>query len=146
MWPNNPIYVAWQFIIYFPYISVLLWWTYWNQVVQFLFSDKFKIFAEFTFCWNGKSTTWKSFNIFQVVRTFARHFQTQECMPEDMLVRLCASKHLFAASEMQLQVFYSALDQRYHGSHPLQGSTTDVLAELQNQYYGIPYVPNTVCQ
>jgi len=66
-------------------------------------------------------------------------------MPEDMLVRLCASKHLFAASEMQLQVFYSVLDQRYHGSHPLQGSTTDVLAELQNQYYGIPYVPNTVC-
>jgi intermediate peptidase len=82
----------------------------------------------------------------RVVRTFARHFQTQECMPEDMLVRLCASKHLFAASEMQLQAFYSALDQRYHGSHPLQGSTTDVLAELQNQYYGIPYVPNTAWQ
>jgi intermediate peptidase len=65
-------------------------------------------------------------------------------MPEEMLVRLCASKHLFAASEMQVQVFYSALDQRYHGSHPLEGSTTSVLAELQKQYYDIPYVPNTV--
>jgi intermediate peptidase len=65
-------------------------------------------------------------------------------MPEDMLVRLCASKHLFAASDMQVQVFYSALDQQYHGSHPLEGSTTDVLAQLQKQYYGIPYVLNTV--
>ncbi|XP_023714977.1 mitochondrial intermediate peptidase isoform X2 [Cryptotermes secundus] len=82
----------------------------------------------------------------RVVRTFAKHFQTQECMPEEMLVRLCASKHLFAASEMQVQVFYSALDQRYHGSHPLEGSTTSVLAELQKQYYGIPYVPNTAWQ
>lgn len=40
----------------------------------------------------------------QVVRRFARHFQTHEPMPEDMLQRLCASKYLFGASEMQLQV------------------------------------------
>ena len=78
------------------------------------------------------------------MRIFARHYQTQEYMPEDMLVRLCASKHLFAASDMQTQVFYSALDQSYHGTHPLKGSTTDVLAELQKKYYGIPYVANTV--
>ncbi|XP_049812757.1 mitochondrial intermediate peptidase [Schistocerca nitens] len=82
----------------------------------------------------------------RVVQTFARHFQTQEKMPEDMLIRLCASKHLFAASEMQLQVFYSALDQCYHSHHPLQGSTTDVLAQLQNKYYGIPCVANTAWQ
>ncbi|XP_069687069.1 mitochondrial intermediate peptidase [Periplaneta americana] len=82
----------------------------------------------------------------RVVRTFAKHFQTSESMPEDMLVRLCASKHLFAASEMQVQVFYSALDQRYHGMHPLPGSTTDVLNEIQNKYYGIPCVPNTAWQ
>ncbi|KDR24371.1 mitochondrial intermediate peptidase [Zootermopsis nevadensis] len=82
----------------------------------------------------------------RVVRTFARHYETQQCMPEDMLMRLCASKHLFAASDMQVQVFYSALDQQYHGSHPMEGSTTDVLAQLQKQYYGIPYVPNTAWQ
>ncbi|XP_067008945.1 mitochondrial intermediate peptidase isoform X2 [Anabrus simplex] len=82
----------------------------------------------------------------RVVRTFARHFQTQERMPEDMLMRLCASKYLFAASEMQVQVFYSALDQVYHGEHPLQGSTTDVLMGLQKKYYGIPCVSNTAWQ
>lgn len=65
-------------------------------------------------------------------------------MPEEMLQRLCASKRLFAASEMQVQVFYSVLDQRYHGKHPLSGSTTDILAQVQAKYFGIPYVPNTV--
>ncbi|KAM3967653.1 LOW QUALITY PROTEIN: mitochondrial intermediate peptidase [Aphomia sociella] len=83
----------------------------------------------------------------QVVRRFARHFQTREPMPEDMLHRLCASKYLFGASEMQLQVFYSALDQHYHGPNAASGgSTTDVLQGVQKQYYGLPYVENTAWQ
>ncbi|KAL0901186.1 hypothetical protein ABMA27_006493 [Loxostege sticticalis] len=83
----------------------------------------------------------------EVVRRFARHFQTREPMPEDMLHRLCASKYLFGASEMQLQVFYSALDQHYHGPNAsFGGRTTDVLKEVQKQYYGLPYVENTAWQ
>ncbi|OWR42103.1 mitochondrial intermediate peptidase [Danaus plexippus plexippus] len=83
----------------------------------------------------------------RVVRRFARHFQTGEPMPEDMLQRLCASKHLFGASEMQLQVFYSALDQQYHGPEAGQGEdTTEVLRHVQKQYYGLPYVENTAWQ
>lgn len=81
---------------------------------------------------------------FQVLKTFAKHYETQEPMPDDLINKLCDSKHVFDASEMQLQVFYSILDQLYHGKHPLDGSTTEVLAEVQNKYYGIPHVPNTV--
>ncbi|CAH2218595.1 jg13585 [Pararge aegeria aegeria] len=82
-----------------------------------------------------------------VVRRFARHFQTGAPMPEDMLQRLCASKHLFGASEMQLQVFYSALDQQYHGCEAAQcGDTTHALRQVQKQYYGLPYVDNTAWQ
>ncbi|KAJ0182291.1 hypothetical protein K1T71_001660 [Dendrolimus kikuchii] len=82
-----------------------------------------------------------------VVRRFARHFQTREPMPEDMLHRLCASKYLFGASEMQLQVFYSALDQHYHGpGASFGGRTTEVLQQVQKQYYGLPYVENTAWQ
>ncbi|XP_046959295.1 mitochondrial intermediate peptidase [Vanessa cardui] len=80
-----------------------------------------------------------------VVRRFARHFQTREPMPEDMLQRLCASKHLFGASEMQLQVFYSALDQHYHSEGAPEDST-DVLRQVQKRYYGLPYVENTAWQ
>ncbi|RZF48341.1 hypothetical protein LSTR_LSTR010304 [Laodelphax striatellus] len=82
----------------------------------------------------------------RVLRSFAKHFMTQEPMPDDMLNRLCASKRMFAASEMQLQVFYSVLDQTYHGEFPLKGSTTEILAETQKQHYCVPYVPNTAWQ
>jgi len=85
-------------------------------------------------------------NTFQVLRLFARHFQTHEPMPEDMLHRLCASKYVFAASDMQQQVFYSVLDQQYHSDNPFDGksSSTEVVKEIQGQYYGLPYVDNTV--
>lgn len=65
-------------------------------------------------------------------------------MPENMLKKLCTSKYLFAASEMQLQLFYSVLDQYYHTQPPQPLSTTDLLAKLQVEYYGLPYVKDTV--
>ncbi|KAH8272625.1 hypothetical protein KR018_010190 [Drosophila ironensis] len=87
----------------------------------------------------------------RVLRTFARHFQTHEPISENMLRRLCASKHLFAASETQLQVFYSALDQEYHSTAETveqctRTSTTDILRSVQACYYGLPYVENTAWQ
>ncbi|CAB3360398.1 Hypothetical predicted protein [Cloeon dipterum] len=81
----------------------------------------------------------------RVIRSFAKHYQTQEPIPDAMLARLCASKNVFAASEMQLQVFYSALDQKYHGQHPLT-NTTDILKSVQSKHYGLPYVENTAWQ
>lgn len=82
----------------------------------------------------------------RVVSTFARHYQTGEPMPYAMALSLRQMRYHFAASETQLQVFYALLDQRYHAHHPLGKSTTDVLAELQGQHYGVPYVPNTAWQ
>lgn len=83
----------------------------------------------------------------RVLKTFAKHFQTQEPMPDEMLERLCASKHVFSASETQLQVFYSALDQVYHG-HPgsHRENTTETLKMVQEKYYGLPYVDSTAWQ
>ncbi|XP_018578163.1 mitochondrial intermediate peptidase isoform X2 [Anoplophora glabripennis] len=82
----------------------------------------------------------------RVLKKFAKHFQTKQPISEDMLRRLCASKRLFTASETQLQIFYAAIDQAYHGKHPLKGSTTEVLAETQKSYYGLPYITNTAWQ
>lgn len=81
----------------------------------------------------------------RVLKSFAKHYQTGEPIPDDKLKRLCASKHIFSASETQLQVFYSALDQVYHGN-PLKHreNTTETLKMVQKQYYGLPYVDNTV--
>lgn len=44
---------------------------------------------------------------------------------------------------MHTQVFYSALDQQYHGPRA-RGSSTELLKQVQKQYYGLPYVENTV--
>ncbi|XP_071051921.1 mitochondrial intermediate peptidase [Onthophagus taurus] len=81
----------------------------------------------------------------RVIKTFAKHYQTKQPIPEPMLEKLCESKHIFNASEMQLQIFYSALDQRYHDK-PFNSSTTQILEEVQNEYYGLPYVKNTAWQ
>ena len=47
---------------------------------------------------------------------------------------------------MQQQIFYSALDQQLHASYSgaTSPNTTDILQETQRQYYGLPFVPNTV--
>lgn len=55
----------------------------------------------------------------------------------------CAHTRLEAQVWEPLQVFYAALDQLYH-SKPWSCSTTDILKEVQQKFYGLPYVPNTV--
>ncbi|XP_037656158.1 mitochondrial intermediate peptidase [Choloepus didactylus] len=85
-------------------------------------------------------------NDYRVVNLFARHYQTGQPLPKNMVSRLCESKKVCAAADMQLQVFYATLDQIYHGKHPLRKSTTDILKETQEKFYGIPYVPNTAWQ
>nr|XP_045596274.1 mitochondrial intermediate peptidase-like [Procambarus clarkii] len=84
----------------------------------------------------------------RVLGTFARHYKTGEAVPRELLERLVASKSVFAASEMQLQTFYSLLDQRYHGEERWSSttSTTHILEEVQSKYYGLPYVQNTAWQ
>lgn len=85
----------------------------------------------------------------RVLNKFARHYQTGQAMPTDQLKRLCASKHLLSASETQLQLFYSAMDQKFHGNYDewvVTKSSTDILREMQERYYSVPYVEGTAWQ
>ena len=79
----------------------------------------------------------------RVLCSFARHFKTGEPLPEDTIIQLCQTKKMFSASDMQLQVFYSLLDHVFHSKPIIGKSTTDILEEVQNKYYSIPYVPGT---
>ncbi|XP_025052386.1 mitochondrial intermediate peptidase [Alligator sinensis] len=85
-------------------------------------------------------------NDYRVVNQFARHYKTGQPLPKSMVSRLCESKKVCAAADMQLQVFYAVLDQIYHGKHPLKRSTTEILKETQEKFYGLPYVSNTAWQ
>uniref|UniRef100_A0A7N8WK71 Mitochondrial intermediate peptidase n=1 Tax=Mastacembelus armatus TaxID=205130 RepID=A0A7N8WK71_9TELE len=57
---------------------------------------------------------------YRVISHFARHYETG-------------------------QIFYAALDQIYHGK-PQNRSTTEILKEMQQKFYGLPYMPNTAWQ
>uniref|UniRef100_A0A8C8VHM2 Mitochondrial intermediate peptidase n=1 Tax=Pelusios castaneus TaxID=367368 RepID=A0A8C8VHM2_9SAUR len=85
-------------------------------------------------------------NDYRIISKFARHYQTGQPLPKSMVLQLCESRKLCGAADMQLQVFYSVLDLIYHGEHPLKKSTTEILEETQEKFYGLPYVPNTAWQ
>uniref|UniRef100_A0A8C2XK65 Mitochondrial intermediate peptidase n=1 Tax=Cyclopterus lumpus TaxID=8103 RepID=A0A8C2XK65_CYCLU len=57
---------------------------------------------------------------YRVISQFARHYETG-------------------------QIFYAVLDQIYH-SQPQNHTTTDILKEMQQKYYGLPYTQNTAWQ
>uniref|UniRef100_A0A8C4FGC7 Mitochondrial intermediate peptidase n=1 Tax=Dicentrarchus labrax TaxID=13489 RepID=A0A8C4FGC7_DICLA len=57
---------------------------------------------------------------YRVISQFARHYETG-------------------------QIFYAVLDQIYHGK-PQNCSTTDILKDMQQKFYGLPYTPNTAWQ
>uniref|UniRef100_A0A3Q2ZA83 Mitochondrial intermediate peptidase n=1 Tax=Hippocampus comes TaxID=109280 RepID=A0A3Q2ZA83_HIPCM len=82
---------------------------------------------------------------YRVVSQFARHYETGQPLPESMVTRLCESKKVCGAADTQLQIFYAALDQIYHGK-PQNHSTTEILQEMQQKFYGLPYTPNTAWQ
>ena len=76
----------------------------------------------------------------RVLSKFACHYQTGHSLPTEMVERLCSSRNMCGALDMQRQVLYSMIDQIYHGKHPLNGSTTDILTETQDKYTAIPHV------
>ncbi|XP_074657547.1 mitochondrial intermediate peptidase-like [Tubulanus polymorphus] len=79
----------------------------------------------------------------RVLSTFARHYETGEQLNYTVLEDMCMAKNMFTASEKQLQICYSVLDQRLHGKHPLQGTTADIYNDIQRDYYHLKPVTNT---
>uniref|UniRef100_A0A3P9M605 Mitochondrial intermediate peptidase n=1 Tax=Oryzias latipes TaxID=8090 RepID=A0A3P9M605_ORYLA len=82
---------------------------------------------------------------YRVLSQFARHYQTGQPLPESMVARLSESKKVCGAADTQLQIFYAVLDQIYH-SKPQNRSTTEILKDMQQKFYGLPYTPNTAWQ
>lgn len=82
---------------------------------------------------------------YRVISQFARHYETGQPLPESMVARLCESKKVCGAADTQLQIFYAVLDQIYH-SKPQNRSTTEILKDMQQKFYGLPYTPNTAWQ
>ncbi|XP_053211490.1 mitochondrial intermediate peptidase-like, partial [Panonychus citri] len=84
----------------------------------------------------------------RVVSTFAKHYSTESPIPKSLLSTWISSKKLFNASETQLQLFYAALDQAYHGTKPLidNNSTSSTSSQICQQYYPFGYSPEVAWQ
>jgi thimet oligopeptidase len=82
------------------------------------------------------------------LRRFARHWKTEEVIPEDLLNRLIASRHFNSGIDTQQQLFYGALDMTLHdGWLPKnEAAITAKVAELQKQYTLFEAVPGTCFQ
>jgi intermediate peptidase len=86
----------------------------------------------------------------RVVREFARHHETNEPIPTDMMRSLRASKHMFAAMDTQTQCLYSLLDLSLFNKpssakspNVSTASSTEMLAQLQNSTTLVPHVDGT---
>jgi len=80
----------------------------------------------------------------RVLSRVNRHYKTGAKLPEQTVQKLCATKKIFAGTELQAQLFYSAADQLYHSHLPLPGGDiTTSLQEVQAKYHTLPYVPGT---
>ena len=79
----------------------------------------------------------------RVLNRLNRHYRTGEKLPEKTVQTLCATKKIFASTELQAQLFYSAVDQAYHSRLPLAGDTVAALQEVQATHHTLPYPQGT---
>lgn len=77
----------------------------------------------------------------RIISRFAKHHQTGDPMPTSLVRALCASRKGFIATDIEMQLLFSAMDLRFHGRNPPVGLTTATFEELQKQLTS--YQPDT---
>lgn len=69
----------------------------------------------------------------RIISRFARHHSTGDPMPTRLVRALCASRKGFMATDIEMQLLFSAMDLRFHGSDPPMGQTTSTFEALQKE-------------
>ena len=78
-----------------------------------------------------------------VLRRFARHVETGEPIPEDLVRRLDASEEFGKGLTVRQQMFYAAVSLELHRRDPEGLDTTALVAELMERYTPFRHVPGT---
>jgi len=79
----------------------------------------------------------------RVLARVNKHYKTGEKLPESTVQMLCATKKIFASTELQAQLFYSAVDQAFHSRDPLPEDTVLALQDVQSEYHTLPHPQGT---
>ncbi|XP_073031397.1 mitochondrial intermediate peptidase, mitochondrial isoform X1 [Primulina eburnea] len=81
---------------------------------------------------------------YRVLRTFAKHHSTGEPIPENLVKSLVGAKNMFAATELQRQIFYALIDQTLHTMQPSSiQDTISVVSDLKREHTSWRHVEGT---
>ncbi|KAK9120648.1 hypothetical protein Syun_018265 [Stephania yunnanensis] len=80
---------------------------------------------------------------YRVLSTFARHYSTGEVIPEKLVESMKGARKMFAATEMQRQVFYSLIDQTLFGEQLSTKDSVSVVADLKRRFTSWKHVDGT---
>jgi len=81
-----------------------------------------------------------------VLRRFARHLDTGQPIPSDLVERMRAADEFGKGLRVRQQMFYAATSLRLHDRDPRGLDTTALAAELQEKYTPFRHVPGTYFQ
>eukprot|EP01018_Ginkgo_biloba_P008211 Gb_25644 [translate_table: standard] len=81
---------------------------------------------------------------YRVLKRFAKHYSSGEAIPEKLVVSMNDARKMFAATDLQRQIFFSMIDQKLFGEQPLLvRDTTSIVADLKQQYTSWKHVEGT---
>ncbi|PON89458.1 Peptidase M3A/M3B [Trema orientale] len=81
---------------------------------------------------------------YRVLRTFARHHSTGEVIPQKLVESMEGARKMFAATELQRQIFYAIIDQTLFGEQPNPPrDTSSIVADLKTKYTSWKHVEGT---
>ncbi|XP_072985916.1 mitochondrial intermediate peptidase, mitochondrial [Typha latifolia] len=81
---------------------------------------------------------------YRVLRTFARDEITGDAIPEKLVKAMNDARSMFAATELQRQIFYSLIDLTLFGEQPATArDTISIVADLKRQHTSWKHVEGT---
>ncbi|KAF7824901.1 mitochondrial intermediate peptidase, mitochondrial isoform X1 [Senna tora] len=81
---------------------------------------------------------------YRVLKTFAKHYSTGEEIPEKLVESMKSAKKMFAATDLQRQIFYALVDLTLFGEQPFPlRDTSSIIAELMREYTSWEHVEGT---
>ncbi|XP_059451774.1 mitochondrial intermediate peptidase, mitochondrial isoform X2 [Corylus avellana] len=81
---------------------------------------------------------------YRVLKTFARHYSTGEIIPEKLVESMQGARKMFAATELQRQIFYALIDQTLFGEQQVPPrDTSSIVADLKRQHTCWKHVEGT---
>nr|KYP49950.1 hypothetical protein KK1_028343 [Cajanus cajan] len=109
----------------------------------FFFNDQIVSELKFqgpSFTFYGRYYAWDH----RVLKKFARHYSTGEEIPPKLVESMKGARDMFAATELQRQIFYAIVDQTLFGEQPLPHSDiSSVVAELKREHTNFEHVEGT---